>query len=101
LAAQGRFGANLIQAPSFTRHRFSGEVIRYAVWLYFRFTLSVRDVEELLAQRGIVVSPLGDPLLGDQARPTDRGEHPAGAVSPKRTCLWLGEVRPTRSWLKP
>jgi len=31
-------------------------VIRYAVWLYFRFTLSVRDVEELLAQRGIEVS---------------------------------------------
>jgi putative transposase len=31
-------------------------VIRYAVWLYFRFTLSFRDVEELLAQRGIEVS---------------------------------------------
>ena len=31
---------------SFKRHRFPPEVIRYAVWLYFRFTLSVRDVEE-------------------------------------------------------
>ena len=31
-------------------------MIRYAVWLYFRFTLSIRDVEELLAQRGIDVS---------------------------------------------
>jgi putative transposase len=31
-------------------------VIRYAVWLYFRFNLSLRDVEELLAQRGIEVS---------------------------------------------
>jgi transposase-like protein len=31
-------------------------VIRYAVWLYFRFTLSFRDVEELLAQRGIEAS---------------------------------------------
>ena len=31
-------------------------MIRYAVWLYFRFALSVRDVEELLAQRGIEVS---------------------------------------------
>ena len=41
---------------SFKRHRFPPDVIRYAVWLYFRFTLSVRDVEELLAQRGIVVS---------------------------------------------
>lgn len=41
---------------SFKRHRFPPEVIRYAVWLYFRFTLSFRDVEELLAQRGIEVS---------------------------------------------
>jgi len=41
---------------SFKRHRFPAEVIRYAVWLYFRFTLSFRDVEELLAERGIEVS---------------------------------------------
>ena len=41
---------------SFKRHRFPPDIIRYAVWLYFRFTLSVRDVEELLAQRGIEVS---------------------------------------------
>ena len=41
---------------SFSRHRFPADVIRHAVWLYFRFTLSFRDVEELLAQRGIEVS---------------------------------------------
>ncbi|WP_421936505.1 IS6 family transposase [Phenylobacterium sp.] len=41
---------------SFKRHRFPADVIRQAVWLYFRFTLSLRDVEELLAQRGIEVS---------------------------------------------
>jgi len=41
---------------SFKRHQFPPEVIRHAVWLYFRFTLSLRDVEELLAQRGIAVS---------------------------------------------
>ena len=41
---------------SFKRHRFPAEVIRHAVWLYFRFSLSLRDVEELLAQRGIDVS---------------------------------------------
>ena len=41
---------------SFKRHRFPPDVIRYAVWLYLRFTLSIRDVEELLAQRGIEVS---------------------------------------------
>jgi transposase-like protein len=38
---------------SYKRYRFPPEVIRYAVWLYFRFTLSLRDVEELLAERGI------------------------------------------------
>ena len=42
--------------PCFKRHRFPPGVIRHAVWLYFRFTLSFRDVEELLAQRGISVS---------------------------------------------
>ena len=41
---------------SFKRHKFPPELIRQAVWLYFRFTLSLRDVEELLAQRGIEVS---------------------------------------------
>ncbi|WP_428062234.1 IS6 family transposase [Brevundimonas sp.] len=41
---------------SFKRHRFPAEVIRHAVWLYFRFSLSLRDVEELLAVRGIEVS---------------------------------------------
>ncbi len=48
--------AILIQPISFKGHRFPRDVIRYAVWLYFRFTLSIRDVEELLAQRGIEVS---------------------------------------------
>ena len=41
---------------SFKRHRFPADVIRHAVWLYFRFSLRFRDVEELLAQRGIDVS---------------------------------------------
>jgi transposase-like protein len=41
---------------SYKRHRFPSEVIRQAVWLYFRFTLSLRDVEELMAARGVEVS---------------------------------------------
>ncbi len=41
---------------SFKRHRFPPEIIRHAIWLYARFTLSFRDVEELLAERGIDVS---------------------------------------------
>lgn len=45
-----------MRPTSYKRHRFSPEVIRHAAWLYFRFTLSLRDVAELLAQRGVEVS---------------------------------------------
>ena len=37
---------------SFARHQFPPAIIRHAVWLYVRFTLSYRDVEDLLAERG-------------------------------------------------
>ena len=43
-------------SPLYRRHRFPGELISHAVWLYYRFLLSYRDVEELLAERGIAVS---------------------------------------------
>jgi putative transposase len=47
----------MIRNPvSYKRHRFPPSVIAHAVWLYFRFPLSLRMVEELLLQRGIVVS---------------------------------------------
>jgi transposase-like protein len=45
-----------MRALSWKRRRFPADVIRHAVWLYFRFTLSLRDVEELMAQRGVEVS---------------------------------------------
>src|SRR4051794_29876944 len=45
-----------MQLISYTRHQFPAEIIRHAVWLYLRFTLSYRDVEELLAERGIEAS---------------------------------------------
>jgi transposase-like protein len=41
---------------SYHRHRFPPVVIQHAVWLYLRFTLSYRDVEDLLAERGFDVS---------------------------------------------
>src|SRR6266478_6257908 len=41
---------------SYRRHRFPPVVIEHAVWLYLRFTLSYRDVEELLAERGLDLS---------------------------------------------
>ena len=37
-------------------HRFPTEIISYAVWVYHRFCMSFRDVEDLLAERGIIVS---------------------------------------------
>ena len=40
----------------YKRHRFPPEIIQYAVWLYYRFNLSHRDIEDLLAERGITVS---------------------------------------------
>jgi putative transposase len=42
--------------PSYRRHRFPPSIIQHAIWLYLRFTLSYRDVEELLAERGLDVS---------------------------------------------
>ena len=41
---------------SYRRHRFPAEIIQRAVWLCFRFPLSYRDVEDLLAERGVDVS---------------------------------------------
>ena len=45
-----------MQNISYRRHRFHPDIIKQAVWLYFRFTMSYRDVEDLLAERGIDVS---------------------------------------------
>ncbi len=39
----------------YKRHRFPSEIIQHAVWLYYRFNLSYRDIEDLLAERGIEV----------------------------------------------
>jgi putative transposase len=43
-------------APSYKGHRYPVEVISHCVWLYFRFPLSFREVEELMLQRGVIVS---------------------------------------------
>ena len=45
-----------MQKISYAGYRFPAEVIHQAIWLYLRFTLSFRDVEDLLAERGIMVS---------------------------------------------
>ena len=40
----------------YKRYRVPAEIIQYAVWLYYRFSVSHRDIEDLLAQRGIIVT---------------------------------------------
>jgi transposase-like protein len=50
------WGNGFVNQLSFKRRRFPVDVIQQAVWLYFRFTLTLRDVEEVMAERGIEVS---------------------------------------------
>jgi putative transposase len=51
-----RFGSQGMKKISYRGYRFPPEIIHQAIWLYLRFTLSLRDVEDLLAERGIMVS---------------------------------------------
>ena len=50
------WGMKTPSQPCYKRHRFPTEIISHTVWLYNRFSLSYRDVEELLAERGIIVT---------------------------------------------
>ena len=49
---------------SYSGYRFPPEIIHQAIWLYLRFTLSLRDVQDLLAERGVLRdgSALGEPF---------------------------------------
>jgi transposase-like protein len=44
----------------YARHRFPPSITQHAVWLYLRFTLSYRDIEDLLAERGLDISAGSD-----------------------------------------
>ena len=70
---------------TYRRHRFPPALIQHAIWLYLRFTLSYRDVEDLLAERGLDVSHesvrrwvvkfgpmIARRLRGNRPRPSDR-----------------------------
>jgi transposase-like protein len=48
-----RHTARMHSDSLYHRHRFPAEIISHSVWLYFRFALSFRDVEEMLAMRGV------------------------------------------------
>ncbi len=54
VAIMHNFGMN--SQPNYFGYRFPQQIISYSVWLYHRFTLSFRDIEDLLAERGIIVS---------------------------------------------
>src|ERR1700676_1420506 len=88
---------------SYRRHRFPAEIIQHAIWLYLRFTLSYRDVEELLAERGLDVSyetvrrwvlkfgPLiARKLRQGRPRPSDRWhlDEMVVRIAGKRMYLW-------------
>jgi transposase-like protein len=57
---------------SYAGYRFPSEIIQQAIWLYFRCTMSLRDVEDLLAERGIAVLLRNRPPLGEPFRADDR-----------------------------
>ena len=88
---------------SYRRHRFPAEIIQHAIWLYLRFTLSYRDVEELLAERGHDVSyetvrrwvlKFGPPIARKlrQGRPRPRArwhlDEMVVRIAGKRMYLW-------------
>ena len=71
-------------APNrYAGHRFPPEIISHAVWLYFRFPLSLRMVEEMLAARGIVVSQ-GGAAVGAEVWPGVRERDPAAPAASRR-----------------
>jgi putative transposase len=87
----------------YRRHRFPPEIIQHAIWLYLRFTLSYRDVEELLAERGLDMSyetvrrwvlkfgPLiAQRLRQHRPRPSDRWhlDEMVVRIAEKRLYLW-------------
>lgn len=87
---------------SFKRHRFSPQIIRHAVWLYARFTLSLRDIEDLFAERGLDVSyetvrrwfqkfggPIANNLRRSRPTPTDYWHFDEMVIVIRRKRHWL------------
>ncbi len=87
---------------SFKRHRFPPDVIRHAVWLYFRFTLSLRYVEEMLAERGIDASY--EAIRGWTRKFGKTFAHKLRSTRTKSTGRWhlaemVVKIAGTRMWL--
>ena len=79
------------QKISYKRPRFPPQIIAHVVWLYVRFNLSLREVEELMLERGVDVS-YDDPALERQVWPPDRPRSTATAAAFWR-CLASGRSR--------
>jgi hypothetical protein len=80
-AAGGQDGVVPVDPALYRRHRFPAEIIGHAVWLYFRFKVSHRDVEELLAERGIQVSYEASRLWCRQFGPAGTGRQEGVSLS--------------------
>lgn len=50
------YADSAVTPVSYKRHRFPAEIISHCVWLYHRFGVSLRDVQELMAERGVAVT---------------------------------------------
>ena len=85
--------------PSYRRHRFPPEIIQHAIWLSLRFTLSYRDVEDLLAERGVEIAyetvrrwvmKFGPVITRRRPQPSDRWhlDEMVVRIAGKRTYLW-------------
>ena len=76
---------------SYAGYRFPPEIIQQAIWLYVRFTLSFRDVEDLLEERGIMVSyetGAGGTILGRRSQRTCANAD----SSPIRPGIWTRSI---------
>jgi putative transposase len=81
----------------YKRHRFPPQIIAHTVWLYFRFPLSLRLVEELLLERGIVVSyetirRWGKKFGPDYARRTKRPVGVRGQARASSSCSGASQI---------
>lgn len=100
-------------APSYKGHRYPVEVISHCVWLYFRFPLSYREVEELMLQRGVIVSyetvrrwcvkfgqAYADGLRRRRPRPGDKWhlDEVFIKINGKRQYLWRQSTRTALCW---
>jgi putative transposase len=71
---------------SYKRHRFPPQIIAYAVWLYSRFPLSLRHVEEMLLERGDCRFPRVGPQVGEEVRARPRS--PLALQAANRDGIW-------------